>query len=134
MRWGAEPPAVAHPPVRAMLLITAVRGMRERELLIKTPLDLRDALLAVSAGSRWLPDCALPPTPVGPLEATPAVPTAGDKPVGIKLKLDAGDDLFARRLLGFALGLQARFGRLQCRPASVPGAQRLGQLVPARIA
>src|SRR6201999_2143492 len=58
---------------------------------------------------------------------------AGHEPLRVKLKLDLFDDLLARRLPRFALGLQPVSGRLQRRAAALPGAQLLRQLIPARV-
>jgi hypothetical protein len=46
VRWRAEPPAVAHLTGRAMQLIATVRGVSERELLVKAAFDLIDPLFA----------------------------------------------------------------------------------------
>jgi hypothetical protein len=46
MRWRAEPPAVAHPSLGAMLFIATVGGVGERQLLIKAALDLIDPRFA----------------------------------------------------------------------------------------
>src|ERR1035438_7300523 len=116
------------------MLVFAVRGVLVGKLLIQ-PAPRFDQPLATTARDRAGFPVAARFKLASPL-TQPRLTTIwrAREPVTIKPKLDPFDHLLTRLHRGRALPLDPFPRAFQRGPAPFPGAQRLGQLIPARLA
>ncbi len=108
--------------------------MRERQLLIEAALDLGDPLRTHTRNRERVPVTLNLQLPAALTK--PRLPSLrpSHEPLRVKLKLDLGDDLFARVDLGLALGLQPLPGSLKGCATTLTRAQLLRHLIATPIA